>query len=187
MTDLPDFGDDAAPKVGDNLLAQIRESAEAQRKAEADLEAAKEDVDVKTKALNRIMFGSFPNLMEEGGIPEFKLDDGTKIELKRTVQAKVSANGWPEAVKWLDENGHGKIVDRSITLKFDREDEGIVELVKKLLEDNGLMDRVEFSVEETVHHSRLKAFIGDLVKKGVDVPKKTFGVHTVKSTKVSVK
>lgn len=151
-------------------LAQLAadQGAEVARIA-AELEAA-------TAAHKRTVEVDLPSAMEDAGMAEFTTGTGLKICVKERIHAHIAKERYPQAVAWLDENGHSGLVKRTVIVAFNRDQaEAARELVLRE-RGEGLDARQEYKVEPPT----LKKFVREKLEKGEEVPVDLFGVHRFK-------
>lgn len=108
-----------------------------------------------------------PELMLELGFDEFKTTSGLKIEIKdKMVYCEISEKNKPTTYAWMDDNGHGGMIKRTITVSFDRDqEEKARELQESLREDYpGVRERGE------IHWQTLQKWVKDRLKEGEAIP-----------------
>lgn len=122
-----------------------------------------------------------PNLFDQLGLSQIKLATGESVEVKRSFAAHISKKNWPAALRWLRKHGHEAIVKHDVTIKLKKgEEEAHRSLVAKLNDDG-----FSYADNEGVHPQTLKAFVKEQIEAGADLPMETFGVHPLRTTKVS--
>lgn len=155
------------------LWTLVREQLEAEaevKKCEVALKAAQQRLkDVQERRLPEYMQGSL-------GMSEYKDPRGRLIKIEKVVHASIAKD--PErkanAIKWLDEHGHGSIVKREIVLSFDREREAWANRVLRNLKR--YKEPLDLTLERSVHGSTLKAWVSDMLAEGHSIPFELFGV-----------
>lgn len=170
--DYSEFDETASEDKLDKLtrLAQLAadQGAEVARLT-AELEGA-------SNAYRRTVEVDLPSAMEEANMATFTTDTGLEISVKERVHAHIAKERYPQAVKWLDENGHAALVKRTVIVAFNRDQaEAAQELVMRE-RASGLDAKQEFKVEP----STLKKFVREKLEKGEEVPVELFGVHRFK-------
>ena len=180
------YAADAVP-TGDNVKARLHGLADQQialeatvAKLEAELKTAKKDLamiagDNKTA-------GTLPTLMDELGVTQFKTDSGVTMEIDEQIYAGIPKNREDEAVKWFDDNGASKLVKRTFTISFSKDEETWAHQFE------GQMKRrkkpLHCERRQVVHHSTLKAWVNEALREGKDIPLDLFGVFRRKISKV---
>lgn len=132
---------------------------------EADLKAAKERRDeVATRSL--------PAALEACGLTVLPLpsDVGIKVEVKKTTVAGITKEDWPDAKKWLVEEGHDDIIKAELAVLFKKDR---ADLAAKVLEAvTALVKKKDGSVKsnESVHWSTLRSFVREQLDLGTELP-----------------
>jgi hypothetical protein len=122
-----------------------------------------------------------PEVMKRAGTQLYGTPDGWKVELVDFVSATIRKEKKAEGLDWLDKNGHGGLIKRSITVAFNR-DEG--EEAQKLLRE--LEPRFEaLAMESKVEPSTFTAFVKEQLKDGIDLPEELFSVFQAERAKVT--
>jgi len=139
--------------------ARVKELEEATKKAKADFRRTSEE--------------DLPQLLQEVGLQEFTLEDGTKIKTKPDCTVSIPAERRDEAMRWLVDNDNGGLIKTVVACGFGRgEREQAEEFAATLA---GQHDDV--TVKEDVHHSTLKSFVLEQIASGEPFPLDLFGVR----------
>jgi hypothetical protein len=176
------FGDATAPvqRPSDEALGRVSRLAEEQRRIEreiADLEARLEE---KGKDLTRVRTKELPEVMRELGLESFKLVDGSQVGIKREYYASIKEEYRAPAHQWLRGNGHEDLIKNNIVLSLGRgEDEKAAKI-----EAWCQKQKLAYERKEQVHPMTLKAFVGEQIEKGEDIPHDLLGVHVVDVAKI---
>lgn len=172
-----------------DLLNRIVELANRQVQIEADLAALAEQAKTLQAELETIA-GGFKNegllvaALNEAGMKNFTLTDGTVIEVKDVLQMPSVAqkSKYREPVlNWLDEN-HPDVIKRVIAIPLVKGDERVAEIRRVLAEQL----KVVFSEDRTVNPQTLGALIRELLENGAEVPMETLGVFSLKKAAVEI-
>lgn len=168
---LPDFSAYAEGPTKDQLLA-ITGMVDDYLDAQVDLAEAERIFKEKKKRVMRFEEHLIPEVMREAGMQEFTTTSGYKIKIKSDVRASIPKARESEAFKWLEANGHGGLIKRTVEIPFAMgEDDKAQELMDDLRER-------EFSVgnKKKVESSSLRALLRRmLADKGQAVPMDVFG------------
>ena len=115
-----------------------------------------------------------PDVMQEIGLTDFTLADGSKLEIKQTYGARIPVEHREEAFTWLRENGHDDIIKNVVSVPFGRgEDSSARDFMSMVAEQGYYPDQ-----KKEVHSQTLKAFVKELLQKGEAIPIDLFGVFT---------
>lgn len=145
-----------------NLLVEQSERVKA---LDAELAAAKRN-------LLRTEREDLPQLMAEIGIQEIKLSTGQKVAIKEDVDARITDDHRPAALRWLLDNGFGGLIKTQVTVPFDRGDhDAAVECGMRLKDEYS-----NVTLKEDVHPMTLKAFVKEQMAAGTAVPFDLFSI-----------
>ncbi len=142
------------------LQAQIEQ-------AEAYLKGLKDE-------LQLIEEGNLPSVMQECGLIEFKLSDGSKITIRPAFQGGIVKEDLDKRrvqIDWVAENGGKSLIKDSFDIVFSKNEYEQAQQVKKLLDLNA----VPYKESETVHAASLGAFIKEKISNGEVVPLEELG------------
>lgn len=168
---------DAAAQVpvpDDSTLKRIAELADEQERLE-ELEILKtrelEDLKKELAIIRKLL----PEVMKGAGLAEFKLVNGHEVGVKTNYYASISEKNSEEAFQWLTKTGNEAIIKATLSMNFDRGDfDKAVQAAKTIEDKTGL----RLDVGRSVNPQTLKAFVKEQMKNKVDIPEKTFGIHT---------
>lgn len=154
-------------------LKRIVKMAELLTKQQHEVERAEAALKAAKAALYRLEREDLPTLMEELGLKEIRLEDGSVIEIKKEVDAKITKENRLAALRWLMDNGYGGLIKTNVAIAFNRGDHDTAVEVRNQLAQT--YSGVE--LEENVHHSTLKAFVKERLTAGDKIPFDLFGIH----------
>lgn len=141
---------------GNAQLARITALAERMEEQEALVERIEASLEEAKKKLVEIQQFELPSLMREANLMEFKLANGTKVELKEDLQTSTSAERMPLIVRWLQDNNFDGIVKTAVKMEFGR---GEAELARETAERLRSMENRAVELQQTIHPQTLKAFV----------------------------
>lgn len=176
-----DYGEPVAPPTDEelkNVAALAARQLELER-AIADATTALEQLQAQHKHISQV---ELPETLEELGLSEFKLKDGSKVTIRTEWIANISKEHQAEAFEWLEEHGHGDLIKRDVTVQFGR---GEGALAKVLLDyiDKQLSSQ-KCTDKRYVHYQTLRGFVRE---QAAVIPFETFGVMVVKKAQVGLK
>lgn len=154
--DLPSE-ETAAP----DLMKRLVVLAEEVKKLETDaalqmvkLAETQAKIDKRTQTL-------IPDIMKSLSMTEFKMEDGTKITIKSSIQCSIPKDLKDKAYQWLKDHGHGGLIKTNLSASFGREDGELVEKVLAALKSFEESEGVEIGAvaEESIHTQTLTAFV----------------------------
>lgn len=156
------------------MATLLRENAEKIARLEAELQEAE-------RAQLRLEREDLPALMQEIGVSELALDDGTKVELREDVTAAITEARRAAAHAWLRAHDFGGLIKTAVAVEFPAGDEAAEELTSEL---RGRLN-VPVELKESVHAGTLKAFVKEQIANGAPIPFELFGVHALTIAKIS--
>jgi hypothetical protein len=177
------FDINATQEPDGDILKQVQEHGETLSSLEQKLEEAQELAEGLKASIKNLVEKILPDLMNDAGIKELMLTDGSKIKNTEFVFARIKDA--VTAFKWLEDNGEESIVDNTVTMNFKNGDAERAAEAMELLEKEGF----SFANKKGIHWKRLESF----VKEALDnpelketFPREAFGVYegeVVKYTK----
>lgn len=171
----------------DNKLAQLTGLGAEQLEAEAEVHRLEAELEKAKERLKEIAERRMPNLMEEIGMKEFKLQDGTTIELGEHVHIGIPVAMRPRAYQWLRDNNEAALIKGVIKMEFGmKEDEKrrtIQDKIKELM-GVGELPEVPVTFDESVNHQTLQAWGKKRLKDGKPMPEEIITVHRQPVAKV---
>jgi hypothetical protein len=140
--------------------------------AEAAEAAAREFREIESVVL--------PDAMEAAGTSMVRLDDGTVLELKEGITARIRKGEEEQALGWLREHGQGDMIRTEFKLNFGRGQLEYATEARKLL----VQQNLEFSESENVPWNTLEKFVREELAANRPLPD---GVAIHEFKKVEVK
>ena len=124
-----------------------------------------------------------PNLMQEAGVSEFKLADGSSVSIKPFYAAKIPVSKTDEAFQWLTGNGYGDLIKNTVSLNFGKSEDNLANSLVEDLKSKGH----NVSQKKKVEPQTLKAFVKEAIQNGQNVPMDLFGVYISNKTTIKTK
>lgn len=173
--------DDGPTANEDDALGRI--SLLADEMHDIDKQIAEADLSVRKlrEAHRQIAEEQLPELFEQVGMAELKTRSGLPLKLKNRVHTNISKGRKPNVIAWLDANGQGGMVKRSVIIDFDKTQEEKVKALLRLIGKGWPNNRTELDV----HASTVKAFVVRRLAEGKKIPLDVFGVHCVDVVEIS--
>lgn len=122
-----------------------------------------------------------PALMQELGLSSFQLETGETIKVVEDVTTKIPAKHKAAAHTWLLEHGFGGLLKTQVTVEFGRGERDAAETAAGQLQEH----YEHVNMDESVHHSTLKAFVKEQREQGHHVPEDLFGIFPFNKATVS--
>lgn len=166
--------------IPNEAFARLNQLVDEQEAAAEAVVAAELELKRVNERYRAVAERDLPELMAELGLTEFRTERGLRISIKETVRASIPDGRREDAMRWLDDNGHGALVKRMVSVSFNREQ---AEEARKLMEQiSG-----EFPTareERKVESATLRAFIRQELEAGHDIPLELFGAFVQKTAEV---
>lgn len=151
-------------------ISQLAHLMVKQRKRHERLLAA---ADAAKRRLDRTEREDLPALMQEFGITELKLSDGSTVSVVPDVICGIPEAKRPAAAEWLRANGFGGLLKTQLTVAFERGGSDEARRVAGRLHDELGIDA---QVAEAVHPQTLKSFVREQLAQGRSLPEDCFTV-----------
>jgi len=157
--------------IDDSGLKSVAEVARQITETEAKLAHHEQELkDIKKKLL-KLTDEDLPALLQEIGVSEFKLDDGSEVKVRPTYGAHIKVENKEKAFNWLRENGFDDIIKNVISFQFGRGDDNDASRLMEMASEQGY-DPLQ---KQDVHSQTLKAFVKERIEKGEELPMDLFG------------
>lgn len=148
--------------------------------AETELAMAEEVAKQKAENLRQIAETQLPELMASVGMQEFTTTDGLKVKIERAYTAAPTVANRDQAYDWLEANGHGGLVKRSIEVGFGVEQQA--DAAQLAVELEGRFNNVNKG--RKVEPSSMRAWAKRMIEDGVPFPKDLFGARVFDRAKI---
>ena len=163
---------DKAPT--DQSVSTLARMGEALVDAEMGVLVAENELK-KAQALKRdVEERMIPDAMREAGVEELKLTGGVVIALDEILCVTPKKENRHHVLNWLEKEGHGALIKRTISVAFTREQQAEADnLVKLLVEEHHMSTKEERKVESQT----LKKHVKGLLEEGASLPMDILGVY----------
>lgn len=177
--------DASSLKASDDDFKRVANLAHQQVVLEGQVEDLEEALKEKKKELNRIRLEDLPEAMDAIHMTSFKLEDGTKVEVRNATSASIKEENRESAHDWLRSEGHGSLIKTTVTVFFPREEHELVpEFVSYVKGWNRAT--IEPEVKESVHAQTLGAWARRQIEDGASLPDELLGVFRGRKTTVKL-
>ncbi len=169
-------------KIMSDTLHQITALGTALREYKHSLELKLKEVEELKDHIKEIEENLLPTLMDDTGLEEITLNDGSKIKCGDFIVARIQDQD--TAFQWLRETQNEGIIKNEIKIELARGDDEQAKMVADLLDEKG----IPATRKESVHYQTLNAFVREALNNPElqdTLPKKAFGVYETR--KVSIK
>lgn len=183
-----DFEADAKIDVSEEKLAQLSLLATKQLTIEEAILNTEVRLDSLKKDLKLVSEVAIPDLMIQIGMSRFTLTNGAEVYVKPFYAGRIDDENREEASAWLNDNGHGALIKKTLAIDFGKADgvdwkKVIAEIAATIEED---ID-VDIRLNQGVHHATLNAFIKEQVEAGNKFPLELFKAFIGNKTKITFK
>ena len=138
------------------------------------------------KARKDAMFLSeetIPNLMQEAGVTQLILSNGTSVTVSPFYGARISSDRKEEAFQWLRANNFADLIRNNVGVSFTAGDDAKAQQVLELLKKEGHRP----VQKQEVNAMQLKQWAREQIEKGVTVPVDLFSIYVADRTKLKQK
>ena len=143
------------------------------REAELELAKREEEQKLATERLRKVAEVDIPELMASVGLQRFTTSDGFEVRVKKHYSAAPKVADRDAAYDWLEQNGHGGLVKRTVEVGFGvGQSEDAARLVAEL---EGRFNNV--AKARKVEPASLKAWAKRQIEDGIQFPRDLFGVR----------
>lgn len=179
------FEDGDAPKTEKPVatLERLTELATRAKELEKEIDADTVKLEEKKGEYDRIVRQHIPTVMDELGMEEFKLVDGSKVTVKNDIKCGLTEERKPAAFAWLRETSNDGIIKTLVSLSFGKGEAAQAERAVEALHAAGFDHAAS---DDSVHPSTLKSFVKECLENGVAIPLETFGVYEYKIAKIAL-
>jgi hypothetical protein len=162
---------------GISTISNLCKQQLALEKRIADLEEELKDA---KREHRKIAEDLLPAAMDEHGMSQLKMDDGSEISVSPYYSASISKDRADEAFQWLTEAGHGSLIKNHVTAAFGRGEDNLAKDLLAELEQRGMATQTKTWVEPMT----LKSFVKEQVEKGENLPYDLLGIFVGQRAKI---
>lgn len=182
MPEANDYSAFAAAAPSADALANL--SLSALQLYEAQVEVARLEGELKAaqKRVEDIETHTIPDLMDEAGVKELQLKNGTKLKVEDILTIGSGKGKDAAVLKWITETGHSGLIKRFVNVALGQKaDEREAALLAELKAE-GFEDVA--SVAE-INAQTLKAHVKKLLEAGKEVDMDLLGAREFKRAKIT--
>ena len=175
--DYSDYSD--GPTV--DQLGKITDAVDAYLDAQVDAAKAEAEYKERMKRVRHYEEHLIPEAMREAGMAEFTTTSGYKVKIKSDVRASIPKARESEAFRWLEGNGQGGLIKRTVEVAFAM---GEDDKAQQLMEELQAQD-MSVGARRKVESSSLRALLRRLLADPANrVPMDIFGASTYDKAEV---
>lgn len=168
------FEEDAgALTVKDEDLSSVAALAKRAKMLEKEIEEFESVLKERQEQLRKLQEESIPNMLNELGMKDFTMADGSKITVKPFYSASIKEENRAQAYEWLRDNGYDDIIKNTVSVRFGRGEDQLCDTLLSLLREQN------YPVEQAqkIEPQTLKAWVREQTERGTAFPSKLFGVY----------
>jgi|TARA_R100000656_G_C3928635_1_gene124334 hypothetical protein len=156
---------DKIDKLEDGKLDKVSRLANEAARLQEDVDNAEDLYKNFKKSLKKVTDELLPDAMEELGIENLTLSDGSRIEIKPVYSATILVDKKEEAFKFIRQCGDDDIIKNNVTVTFGRGEMNEAEAFTEWVADKGLIPNQTQKIEP----STLRAWFKSRVEDGLPV------------------
>jgi|TARA_A100001037_G_scaffold284817_1_gene291561 hypothetical protein len=170
----------------DNVeITDIAQQCVLLKKKEDEVAELEEKLKAKKEERDDISSRVIPELLQEQGLSEIKLADGSKVSVKKEFRATLPKDDLAReaAYQWLRDQNLGDIIKNNVTVSFGKGEDNKANQLVDLAVANGFTPQQKSDVA----WNTLTALYEERVKAGLDMPSDVFHLWIKDKTKISRK
>ena len=186
MTDVKNMMLEDTKDMLDNIeITDIAKQCVMLKEKEDEITELEEKLKAKKAEADDIGSRIIPELLQEQGLSEIKLADGSKVSVKKRFRATLPKDDLrrESAYQWLRDQGLGDIVKNNVSVSFGRGEDDKAQQLLDLAAENGFQPQQKSDVA----WNTLTALYQERVKAGLDMPSDVFSLWIKDKTKISRK
>ena len=151
--------------------------------AEIAVEVAEAELKARRITVQELKRNAIPELMAHMHMEEFSNGD-LSVKVKKGIFSSVTQERAAAVHKWLEENGHGGLIKREVSVPF------AMNQAEQAAELRGLLDQKypgNVKQQEWVETNSLNAFLRKQLEADVAIPLELFGAQEYREAKVERK
>ena len=174
----------SAVPVTDDALKSVRSIALQMQNTQQKVSQLEEDLKREKESLRKLSDEDLPSKLQEIGIVNFELDDGSVVQVKENISAHIKEENRVAAYEWLRDHGLDDIIKNTVVCSFGREEDDKASDFFAFAKKEGFEPQQNSSIQP----STFKAFAKDRIAQGEEIPMDLFGIWvgqraTIKKTK----
>lgn len=173
--------DDEVDAPEEEKLRSVTALANKQLRWQRQVATLEEELKEARSQLRQVQEVDLPDAMQACNLAQFRLADGTEIEIKKTVEALISEARRDAAFAWLRQHGHGSLIKNEVIAIFGNGEDNVAQSFAEQLLAQGL----KVKKKETVHGQTLKAWAREQDRNGEEMDEELFGIHRVQIAQIT--
>ena len=155
------------------------------KQKEDEIAALEEQLKSKKAEADDISSRVIPELLQEQGLSELKLADGSKVAVKKEYRCTLpkDEDKRSQCYKWLRDQGLGDIIKNNVFVTFGKGEDDKAEQLLNLAAENGFQPQQKSDVAWMT----LTALFRERIESGLDMPSDVFSTWIKDKTKITRK
>lgn len=167
--------------VTEDQLTRLGKLANYQISLEQTIESLNSQLKDIQEKYRRVSEVDIPGVLDETGLSEVRLADGTKIMIREDVRVSTTGKNRDTINSWLTLNGHDDLIRDEVTAAFKK---GDGEIAAKALDALMVLGASAVDRKRYVNPQTFAALIRELMADGEDVPLDELGVFVQRRAKL---
>lgn len=170
--------------ISDVELEAVAVLAEQQISLQKQIIELEELVDALKKQHHKLSTETIPAAMAEigTGLDQIKLKSGASISIRKVYYGSIKEENKARAFQWLRANDFEGLIKNTVNLSFGKGEDEValrtIEVLKQL--------KIPYDQKEAVHPQTLKAFVREMLEKGIEIPLDLFGAGVIDTTVITL-
>ena len=166
-------------------VTDIAEQCVLLKKKEDEVAELEDKLKAKKEERDDISSRVIPELLQEQGLSEIKLADGSKVSVKKEFRATLPKDDLTReaAYQWLRDQGLEDIIKNNIFVTFGKGEDNKAKQLLDLAQNNGF----EPQQKSDVAWATLTALFRERIESGLDMPSDVFSTWIKDKTKITRK
>jgi hypothetical protein len=183
MKDIEALLGTTAPST--NQLSDIEEVCQQALALKNHIDMLDEAKKKTNEELHALLSKTLPDMISGAGITEFKMNNGTKVELKEYVSGSLPKEDEARsaAFEYIREHSGESLIKMNVVAKFERGDTNRAASALAALREL----EVDFDAKEDIHPMTLAAWARERMKNGEEVALETIGLTAGRMAKIVTK
>ena len=155
------------------------------KQKEDEIASLEEQLKSKKAEADDISSRVIPELLQEQGLSEIKLADGSKVSVKKEYRCTLpkDEDKRTQCYKWLRDQGLGDIIKNNVFVTFGKGEDDKAEQLLNLAAENGFQPQQKSDVAWMT----LTALFRERIESGLDMPSDVFSTWIKDKTKITRK
>lgn len=175
-----DFEGMAETDVSEDALKRLSDLAHRQLELEREIGRLEYQIKELGKHHRKISEEDIPSLLDETGLSEIRLSDGTKVLVKEDLRVSTTGKHRDAINRWLEETGHDDVIKDEVVAQFGKgEGERAAMLMRAAAEFTDATTRKRY-----VNPQTFSALLRELMAAGEEVPLEELGAYIQRRSKL---